>query len=247
MKLFSCNYVLSFCLYHLSCHGLSWRFSIAGVCCGRLWVSIGWLWVSIGRCWVSIGRLWFSIGRLWVSIHRLWVSNGRWLPAIIKHGRERGNIFIILWPLGASSDTKKHDVKHREQPLSDECLCVWWSPDDGEVTGVLPGDVPGVSQRLPQIILLRRGLLTEEEDTLRLKERSHDRWWEILVTVLHYLHTHTHTLDKKQHVHIQTDRQASHQVQYREQTVCEFSSAGVFNLSIQIGLMDRLFDIIIII
>lgn len=61
------------------------------------------------------------------------------------------------------------------------------------------------------------------------------------------IYTHIHTLAKKQHVHIQTDRQASHQVQYREQTVCEFSSAGVFNLSIQIGLMDRLFDIIIII
>lgn len=120
--------------------------------------------------------------------------------------------------VGISSSSSGHLVLHQtqrnmmsntESSLCLTCVCVWWSPDDGEVTGVLPGDVPGVSQRLPQMILLRRGLLTEEEDTLRLKERSHDRRWEILITVMHYLHTHRykHMLAKEQCVHIQTDRQ----------------------------------------
>lgn len=37
-----------------------------------------------------------------------------------------------------------------------------------------PGDVPGVSQRLPQVVLLRGRLLTQETDTLGREQRGDD-------------------------------------------------------------------------
>ncbi len=117
------------------------------------------------------------------------------------------------------------------------CLCVC------ERVGVcLPGNVPGISQRLPQMILLLRRLLAQKNHSLRLKERSHDRRREILITVKNNLHTNTHVRSTHTHTHTHTDkqidRQASHQIQYREQTVNEFSCAGIINLPLEAALMS---------
>ena len=52
---------------------------------------------------------------------------------------------------------------------------------------VSPGDVPGVSQRLPQLVLLCGRLLTQQTDTLRRQQRRHDGLQQIFRAVRYQL------------------------------------------------------------
>ena len=53
--------------------------------------------------------------------------------------------------------------------------------------GFPPGDVPGISQRLPQIVLLSRGLFTQQADTLRRQQWRHNGLWQIIRAVRYHL------------------------------------------------------------
>ena len=62
----------------------------------------------------------------------------------------------------------------------------------------LPGDVPGVSQRLPELVFLYGGLLTQQPDALWGQEGHDDGRGQLLWTVVHQLQRDNHRPDASQ-------------------------------------------------